>query len=246
MKFENRFTVQAPAPRVWAALMNFERVVPCMPGAELLERKDEDSYQVQVRVKVGPMSMTYRGVVEITDRDEDARTASMRVQARETRGQGTANATVEIALAESGTATEATMSTDVRLSGRAASMGRGVIGDVSQALITEFAGNLAQLLAEEKGPAEPALAAAAPTPPGGSSSPAEHAPAPSPSPAPAASAEFARSNGSSQSAEPAALDAGQLVRTVISGRLRDPRTAVSTLVGAACVAIGYLLGRARR
>lgn len=244
MKFENKFTVQAPAPRVWAALMDFERVVPCMPGAELLDRKDDDSYQLQVRVKVGPMSMTYRGVVEITDRDEDARTASMRVQARETRGQGTANATVEIALAESGAATEATMSTDVRLSGRAASMGRGVIGDVSQALITEFAGNLAQLLAEEKAPAKSAPSPGAPSPSVDSPSGVDQAPAPDPAPPPPAPSmpppEPARST------EPAALDAGQLARTVIAGRLRDPRTAVSTLVGAACMAIGFLLGRSRR
>lgn len=244
MKFENKFTVQAPAPRVWAALMDFERVVPCMPGAELLERKDDDSYQLQVRVKVGPMSMTYRGVVEITDRDEDARTASMRVQARETRGQGTANATVEIALAESGAATEATMSTDVRLSGRAASMGRGVIGDVSQALITDFAGNLAQLLAEEKAPAESARPPAAPSQSVDSPSGADQAPAPDPAPPPPVPPEPPPEPV--RSAEPAALDAGQLARTVIAGRLRDPRTAVSTLVGAACMAIGFLLGRSRR
>jgi carbon monoxide dehydrogenase subunit G len=206
---------------VWAALIDFERVVPCMPGAEVLERKGDDAYQVQVRVKVGPMSMTYRGVVEITERDETALKASMRVQARETRGQGTANATVDIALAQDGAGTEATMATDVRLSGRAASMGRGVINDVSQALIAEFAGNLARLLAEE-GEAAPASA----DQPAASSPAAASEPAPPPG--------------------PAALDAGQLARSVVAGRLRDPRTAVSALVAAACMAIGFVFGRSRR
>ncbi len=233
MKFENKFTVQAPAPSVWAALMDFERVVPCMPGAQVLERRDDDAYQVEVRVKVGPMSMTYRGVIEITDRDEAALRASMRVQARETRGQGTANATVQIALAGDGPATEATMATDVRLSGRAASMGRGVIGDVSQALIAEFAGNLAGLLAEEKGEA-PAAAEADPAPAAEPAGLAEPPSEPAPAPEPV------------ERSEPAALDAGQLARTIVSGRLRDPRTAVSALVAAACVAIGFVFGRSRR
>jgi carbon monoxide dehydrogenase subunit G len=124
-----------------------------MPGAQLLERKGDDAYQVQVRVKVGPMSMSYRGTVEITERDQQARAAAMRVQAREARGQGTANATVHITLSGDGAGTEAVMATDLRLSGRAATMGRGVIGDVSQSLISEFAGNLQALLAATSGTA---------------------------------------------------------------------------------------------
>ena len=70
MKFDNSFSVEAPPEEVWKALMDVERVAPCMPGAEVLEQTGENAYKVQVRVKVGPMSMTYRGQVEITDRDE--------------------------------------------------------------------------------------------------------------------------------------------------------------------------------
>src|SRR5690349_8038205 len=90
MNFENTFTVPVSAADVWEAMMDFERVAPCMPGAEVTERTGEEAFKVQVRVKVGPMSMAYKGQAEITDRDDAARTAAMRVQARETRGQGSA------------------------------------------------------------------------------------------------------------------------------------------------------------
>jgi hypothetical protein len=208
------------------------------------------------------MSMMYRGTVEITDRDEAARTAAMRVQARETRGQGTANATVDIALAQEGPATKATMTTDVRLSGRAASMGRGVVGDISQALIAEFAANLAELLAEERQGGEVRGAGARQT--GDTGAPVD-APSESgrgagarqtgytgaPVDAPSESGRGVGAAESGRGAEAvgdseAALDAGRLARTVISGRLRDPRTAFSALVAVASAAIGFLLGRSRR
>jgi carbon monoxide dehydrogenase subunit G len=92
MKFENTFTVVAPIDEVWAALMDIERVAPCMPGAEVLERTGENAYRVGVKVKLGPMSMLYRGQVEIAERDDAARHAVMRARATEARGQGTANA----------------------------------------------------------------------------------------------------------------------------------------------------------
>jgi carbon monoxide dehydrogenase subunit G len=151
MNFENSFTVPVAPADVWEAMMDFERVAPCMPGAEITERTGENAYKVQVRVKVGPMSMTYRGQAEITDRDDEARTAAMRVQARETRGQGSANAIVQIRVGEEGAGTRATMATELKLSGRAAAMGRGVITDVSQALVSEFADNLAQMLSGAQG-----------------------------------------------------------------------------------------------
>jgi carbon monoxide dehydrogenase subunit G len=237
MNFENKFTVDAPPRSVWDALMDFERIVPCMPGAEVLERSGGDAYQVQVRVKVGPMSMVYRGAVEITDRDEAGLTASMRVRARETRGQGTANATVHIKLSANGSGTEAVMATDLRLSGRAAAMGRGVIGDVSQSLVTEFAHNLAGLLSRES-PDD-----------GADTEPEFVGPAP-PTSAGQRSASSERSSASPRAdspppSEPPVLDAGQLAKDVIAGRLRDPRAAISALVAAACMAVGFMLGRAR-
>src|SRR5437764_15210216 len=131
VNFENSFTVPVSPSDVWEAMMDFERVAPCMPGAEVTERTGENTYKVQVRVKLGPMAMTYRGQAQVTDRDEEAHTAAMRVQARETRGQGSANATIQIKVGEEGVGTRATMATELKLSGRTAAMGRGVIADVS-------------------------------------------------------------------------------------------------------------------
>lgn len=250
MNFENTFTVPVSAADVWEAMMDFERVAPCMPGAEVTERTGEDAFKVQVRVKVGPMSMTYKGQAEITDRDDAARTAAMRVQARETRGQGSANATVQMKVGEEGAGTRATMSTELKLSGRAAAMGRGVITDVSQALVSEFAENLARMLSEGQGdgaggpvaPAEPGargepVAAPPPSPPPGAPpSPPQAAPPPPPPP----------------SAPPPpskdALDAGQLARSVVAGRLREPRTVlcVGALLAFASLAVGFRLGRRSR
>lgn len=250
MNFENTFTVPLSAADVWEAMMDFERVAPCMPGAEVTERTGEDAFKVQVRVKVGPMSMTYKGQAEITDRDDAARTAAMRVQARETRGQGSANATVQMKVGEEGAGTRATMSTELKLSGRAAAMGRGVITDVSQALVSEFAENLARMLSEGQGdgaggpvaPAEPGargepVAAPPPSPPPGAPpSPPQAAPPPPPPP----------------SAPPPpskdALDAGQLARSVVAGRLREPRTVlcVGALLAFASLAVGFRLGRRSR
>ena len=100
MKFENAFTVDAPVDEVWRTLLDVERVAPCMPGAEVTERIGDDAYKVSVKVKVGPMSMTYRGEVQIVDRDEQERRATMHVKAKEARGQGTADADVHMSLAE--------------------------------------------------------------------------------------------------------------------------------------------------
>ena len=151
MKFENTFTVQAPADEVLATLLDVERVAPCMPGAEVLERVDENAYKVGIKVRVGPISMTYRGEVQITERDETARTATMHATAKEARGQGTADAQVHMVLTEENGGTRASLDTDVALSGRVAAMGQGVIADVAGKLVETFAENLAAMLAPAPG-----------------------------------------------------------------------------------------------
>ena len=250
--------------------MDFERVAPCMPGAEVTERTGEDAYKVQVRVKVGPMSMTYRGQAEITDRDDEARTAAMRVQARETRGQGSANATVQMKVGPEGEGTRATMATELKLSGRAAAMGRGVITDVSQALVSEFADNLARMLSEgpeagasgsgaapEAGAggaagaasAEPAVASGAPVAPpppdAASPSPAETPLGPPPQAPPPPPPGTPPTPSAAPPPPKDALDAAQLVRNVVTNRLREPRTLLSAaaLLALGCLAAGFRLGR---
>src|SRR5579862_2742347 len=175
MKFENTFTVLAPPDEVLATLLDVERVAPCMPGAEVLERVDENAYKVGIKVRVGPISMTYRGEVQITERDEAAGTATMHATAKEARGQGTADAQVHMTLTEENGGTRASLDTDVALSGRVAAMGQGVIADVAGKLVETFAENLAAMLAPDE------AAMPAPGPQEGS----QATPAPPPNPAPA-------------------------------------------------------------
>src|SRR5919107_3514618 len=146
MRFENRFDVDAPIERVWETVLDVERVAPTVPGAQVLERTGEDAYRVAIKVKVGPMSMTYRGEVEITERDEAAHRAVMKARAKESRGQGMADADVTMVLSGGDGRTSATVTTDVELSGKVATMGQGVLQDVSGRLVETFAKNLATML----------------------------------------------------------------------------------------------------
>src|ERR687894_2495088 len=98
MEFQNEFDVQAPIDEVYAAMLDLERVAPAMPGAEVLEKQDDDHYKVAIKVKVGPISMQYRGDVEVVEKNPDSHSAKLKVQARETRGQGTASADVDMRL----------------------------------------------------------------------------------------------------------------------------------------------------
>lgn len=230
MEFENTFDVAAPIDEVYAALLDVQRVAPCVPGAEVLEQTGDDSYKVAIKVKVGPMSMQYRGDVEVVEKDPDAHRAVMRARAREARGQGMVNSDVVMTLAEEGGRTHGTIATDVKLSGRVAAMGRGIIQDVSARIFDQFAVNLAEMLtgpeAEAPAAAEPSPAAAqgdgAPEP----EAVAEPGAAPPPPQAPVAQAELS------------ALD---LAIAVIGGRLRDPRALGGTLL--LVLLLGYLLGR---
>jgi len=164
MKFENTFEVEAPIDEVYATLLDVERVAPCVPGAEVIEKSGDDAYTIAIKVRVGPISMTYRGNVEIVERDDANHRAVMRARARETRGQGTADARVDLSLVQDGPTTKGTMAADVQLAGRAAAMGRGVIQDVSAKIVSTFSSNLEAMLRGEGAAAEePAPAAAAAT-----------------------------------------------------------------------------------
>jgi carbon monoxide dehydrogenase subunit G len=165
--------VDAPIERVWAALLDVERVAPTVPGAQVLERIGDDAYKVAIKVKVGPMSMTYRGEVEITERDDAAHRAVMKARAKESRGQGMADADVTMVLSGDDGRTAATVTTDVELSGKVATMGQGVLQDVSGRLVQTFANNLAAML-EAEGAAQATADAGAAT---GAGSAATEAPA---------------------------------------------------------------------
>jgi carbon monoxide dehydrogenase subunit G len=229
MNFENMFEVDAPIDQVYDALMDVERVAPCVPGAQVLERKSDDAYEVAIKVKVGPMSMLYKGTVEITERHPEQHRASMRAKARESRGQGNADAQVQMALTSENGKTRGTIDTDVKLSGKAAAMGGGVIKEVSAKLVDQFAKNLAQMLGEGSPATQPtpeAAAAAGPATPTApaptSAEPAPAAPA-QPTPAAAEAAGPATPSAAQPPAEADALDVGSLVGPMIVSRLKDPK-----------------------
>jgi uncharacterized protein len=235
MRFENRFAVDAPLEDVWAAVLDVERVAPTVPGAQVLERTGEDAYKVAIKVKVGPMSMTYNGEVEITERDEAAHRAVMKARAKESRGQGTADADVTMELSTRNGGTAATVATDVKLTGKVATMGQGVIKDVSGRLVDTFAQNLAAMLSGEQEPGEPPSPAAEP------STPAE----PSPAPAASAGSEHVPPPPAGPAPEQAeALDLGSLGGAMVADRLRDPKALGGVL--AAVALIFFLLGRRSR
>ena len=236
MRFENRFTVDAPLDQVWEAMLDVERVAPTVPGAQVIERTGDDAYKVAIKVKVGPMSMTYRGEVEITERDEAAHRAVMKARAKESRGQGTADADVTMLLSGANGGTSATVTTEVQLSGKVATMGQGVLQDVSGRLVETFARNLAAML--ERG--EPAAAAGAST----GVEPAPAAAATAAEPAPTIAEAVPAEPAPTPPPEPAeALDLGSLGGAVIAGRLRNPRV-LGAAIGIAAL-IGFLAGRRR-
>ena len=223
MRFENNFEVDAPLEEVWEAMLDVERVAPTVPGAQVLERTGDDSYKVAIKVKVGPMSMTYRGEVEITERDEAAHRAVMKARAKESRGQGTADADVTMVLSGANGGTAATVTTEVQLSGKVATMGQGVLRDVSGRLVQTFAQNLATMLeggeVPEGEPARPTVESGPEPPP----------PPSQPPPLPP------------RDDEDDALDLGSIGGAMVTDRLRDPRV-LAGLLGLALL-LGYLLGR---
>ena len=247
MRFDNTFEVDAPVDEVYATLLDVERVAPCVPGAEVLGQTGEDAYEVAIKVKVGPISMTYRGTVEIIERHPEDHRAVMRARARETRGQGTADARVDMSLTEDGSTSRGTIVSDVQLAGRAAAMGRGVIQDVSAKIVDTFSKNLETMLAGEPAPA-PAAAAAppgAPTTAPGAPTAAPAAPAAAP-PAPAAS-QGPRAVPPPPAAPPApaaesSLPVGQIVGSVVASRLKDPRV----IAGAAASVLALFVALRRR
>jgi carbon monoxide dehydrogenase subunit G len=159
MQLDSAFDVTAPIDQVWATLMDFERVAGCLPGAQVLNTLSEDAYQVGMKIKLGPVTMTYKGQLEVVERKPELHKATLRGKAKEARGQGTAEATAYLALTEDGPVTHGTVSADVSLSGRAAAMGQSVINSVTEQMMAQFATNLQALLSAPEAPAAPAAAA---------------------------------------------------------------------------------------
>lgn len=139
MKIENSFEVPAPPERAWALLMDVPRIIPCMPGATLDETVDEANWKATMAVKLGPISLSFKTDVKREDADEAARRATLSAKAREARGRGNANATIESSLTSQNGGTKVDIVTDLQLTGAVAQYGRGLVADVASQLVTQFA-----------------------------------------------------------------------------------------------------------
>jgi carbon monoxide dehydrogenase subunit G len=131
-----------PVDEAFAAITDLEQVVPCVEGGNVLERTSDDSVKAEIVVKMGAMSMKFTGTVEVTEKDPDSHRAVLTVKSREAGGQGFANATATFALADDGAGT---LNTNAQITGKAASMGEGVVTGVLDALIKDFTGKLEKL-----------------------------------------------------------------------------------------------------
>ncbi|MGW4484190.1 SRPBCC family protein [Amycolatopsis sp. NPDC004368] len=145
MRLDHEFTVPAPVEEVWQAVIDPERVAPCMPGASLT-KVEGDSFTGTVKVKLGPISLLYKGSGEFLEKDEAARKVVIKASGKDSRGGGTAAATVTVTLSSVDGATHGAVESDIAITGRPAQFGRGLISEVGGKLLDTFAGNLADSL----------------------------------------------------------------------------------------------------
>jgi uncharacterized protein len=165
MKLEQSFEVQAPIDRVWAALIDLERVAPCLPGAAITGRDEDGTYHGTFQVKLGPTTASYRGTIAIDEADPSAHRATLKARGTDKRGQGGASATIVNTLTEDGGATRVEAVTDFTITGRLAAFGRGgMIKDISNRLMKDFAtclqsrlGDAPEAAVEEPPPPAPGM-----------------------------------------------------------------------------------------
>jgi carbon monoxide dehydrogenase subunit G len=166
VKLENTLSIPVAVDDAWQVLLDVERVAPCVPGATLTA-SDGDEHRGRIKVKLGPIALTYSGTVTFLKRDEQAKVVVLEAGGREARGNGTAKALVTCRLSDAGGGRTAVhVETDLSITGKPAQFGRGTLAEVSGALMERFAENLAAEIAAN------------------SPEPAAHAPTPAPSAAP--------------------------------------------------------------
>jgi carbon monoxide dehydrogenase subunit G len=146
MELEHSFIIPVPPEQAWPVLLDVERIAPCMPGATV-DSVESDVIKGRIKVKVGPVQLTYAGTARFTERDDQARSITLEASGKETRGAGTASATVRSSLEDEGGQTKVVVHTSMNVTGRPAQFGRGVMAEVGGRIIEKFATNLAALLA---------------------------------------------------------------------------------------------------
>jgi len=173
MQLENSFSVAAPPDRVFAYLLDVNKVVGCVPGAELSEVVDTSTFKGKVKIKVGPITVAYSGTARIVDRDDGTHSAAIEAEGRETTGPGSARAKANMSVVADGAGSTVKIVTDYNVAGRVAQFGRGVMEDVSRRLVGEMAACI-------KANVEAAETTSAATPEGGESGPGAAAASPAP------------------------------------------------------------------
>ena len=150
MQLLNEFEVALPPEKTWTLLTDLEKVAPCLPGASITS-VDGDDYHGRAKIKVGPITAEYKGVAQFKELDESAHTAVLLARGKDARGQGDATANVRATLHPKGGGTRVVVETELALTGKVAQFGRGVLADVSGALMTMFAQRLQEMVAAEGG-----------------------------------------------------------------------------------------------
>ena len=141
VELDHSFTTGKPVGETWDAILDLDRLIPCVEGGRVLERTGPESARAEIKVKMGAMSLTFTGTVEVVEQDPAEHRAVMQVKSKEAGGQGHANADVTFALADGG----GTIHTAAKITGKAASMGEGVVVSVLDAMIKDFTGKLATI-----------------------------------------------------------------------------------------------------
>ena len=163
MRLDHEFTVPAPIGEVWQAVVDPERVAPCMPGATLT-KVEGDKFSGTVKVKLGPISLLYKGNGEFLEKDDAGHKVTIKASGKDSRGAGTAAATVTLTLTEADGGTHGTVSTDLSITGKPAQFGRGLISEVGGKILDTFAGCLSGKLAPAAEPAPSTAPSPAPEP----------------------------------------------------------------------------------
>jgi uncharacterized protein len=141
VELDHQFTTGKPIEENWEAILDLERLVPCVEGGSVIEKTEPESVKAEIKVKMGAMSMKFKGTVAVVEQDADAHRAVMQVKSREAGGQGYANADVTFSLSDGG----GTIHTAAQITGKAASMGEGVVTSVLDALVKDFTEKLANI-----------------------------------------------------------------------------------------------------
>src|SRR6266853_2491480 len=159
MEFDNSFEVPLPPAEAWKVLLDIQRIAPCMPGAELTEVVGKDTYKGKIGVRLGPVALTFAGIVKFEEIDDANHTARVSAQGTDAKGRGGANAAASFRLEATPNGSKVLVHTDLTLSGAVAQYGRGfgMIQATASALMNQFANNLKKQLAN---PPDPATAAA--------------------------------------------------------------------------------------